>query len=210
MPKRPQTPKEELANALSHGVGLILGLIGIPFLIQKALQSGETSTLVGAITFSIGILMVYTFSTLYHSAKDIRWKSKLQVLDHVSIYFLIAGSYTPMVFAVLKADKALIFLAILWGSVLVGIFFKIFFTGRFKVLSVIIYLTMGWLAVFFANDVLEKINLETLSWIGAGGIAYTLGVLFYVKSNRPFFHAIWHVFVLAGTLAQYVAVSQLI
>ncbi|WP_026966886.1 PAQR family membrane homeostasis protein TrhA [Algoriphagus terrigena] len=210
MPKRPQTPKEELANAFSHGVGLILGLIGIPFLIQKALQSGETSTLVGVITFSIGILMVYTFSTLYHSAKDVRWKSKLQVLDHVSIYFLIAGSYTPMVFAVLKADKALIFLAILWGSVLVGIFFKIFFTGRFKVLSVIIYLTMGWLAVFFANDVLEKINLETLSWIGAGGIAYTLGVFFYVKSNRPFFHAIWHVFVLAGTFAHYVAVSQLI
>lgn len=210
MPKRPQTPKEELANALSHGVGLTMGLIGIPFLIQKALESGETSTLVGVITFSIGILMVYTFSTLYHSAKDVRWKSKLQVLDHVSIYFLIAGSYTPMIFAALKADKALIFLAILWGSVLVGIFFKIFFTGRFKVLSVIIYLTMGWLAVFFANDVLEKINLETLSWIGVGGIAYTIGVFFYVKSNRPFFHAIWHVFVLAGTFAHYMAVYQLI
>lgn len=210
MPKRPQTPKEELANALSHGVGLTMGLIGIPFLIQKALESGETSTLVGVITFSIGILMVYTFSTLYHSAKDVRWKSKLQVSDHVSIYFLIAGSYTPMIFAALKADKALIFLTILWGSVLVGIFFKIFFTGRFKVLSVIIYLTMGWLAVFFANDVLEKINLETLSWIGVGGIAYTIGVFFYVKSNRSFFHAIWHVFVLAGTFAHYVAVYQLI
>ena len=210
MPKRPQTPKEELANAFSHGVGLILGLIGIPFLIQKALQSGETSTLVGAITFSIGILMVYTFSTLYHSAKDVRWKSKLQVLDHVSIYFLIAGSYTPMIFAVLTADKALIFLAILWGSVLVGTFFKLFFTGRFKVLSVILYLTMGWLAVFFFQDILEKISFSSLAWIGAGGLAYTLGVYFYIKSEKAYFHTIWHVFVLAGTFAHYVAVYRLI
>lgn len=127
-----------------------------------------------------------------------------------SIYFLIAGSYTPMIFAVLKADKALIFLAILWVSVLAGTFFKVFFTGRFKALSVVIYLTMGWLAVFFANDVLQKITLETLSWIGAGGIAYTVGVFFYVKSDRPFFHTIWHVFVLAGTIAHFVAVYRLI
>lgn len=210
MSKRPQTPKEELANALSHGIGLVLGLIGIPFLIQKALANPEISTILGAVAFSLGIVMVYTFSTLYHASTNPRWKSKLKVLDHISIYFLIAGSYTPMVLAVLKPDKAIIFLSILWGSVLVGTFFKLFFTGRFKILSVVIYLTMGWLAVFFVDDVLGKISFETLTWIGAGGMAYTIGVYFYIQDNKPFFHTIWHVFVLVGTISHFVAVYQVI
>ncbi len=209
MPKRPQTPKEELANALSHGIGLVLGLVGIPFLLQKSIEGGQLPDLIGGTAFSIGILMVYTFSTLYHAARNPRPKSKLQVLDHISIYFLIAGSYTPMVLAVLKPDKALVFLSVLWGSVLIGTFFKLFFTGRFKILSVVIYLTMGWLAVFFVDDVLAKISFETLAWIGAGGMAYTVGVYFYVRSDQPYFHAIWHVFVLAGTIAHFVAVYQL-
>lgn len=210
MRKRPQTPKEELANALSHGLGLILGLIGIPFLILKAIDNGQSSTLIGSAAFSLGILMVYTFSTFYHASKILRWKNKLQVLDHISIYFLIAGSYTPMIFAVLQPDKALLFLSILWGSVLIGTFFKIFFTGRFKVLSVSLYLLMGWLAVFFVNDVLGQISIETLSWIAAGGLAYTAGVFFYVKSNRLYFHTVWHMFVLLGTIAHFVAVYQII
>lgn len=210
MPKRPQTQKEEFANAASHGFGLLLGLLAIPFLIQKVLKNGEAIAWIGGIAFSIGILMVYTFSTFYHAAKNPNWKSKLQVLDHIAIYFLIAGSYTPMVLAVLKQDKAIIFLSILWASVLVGTFFKIFFTGRFKVLSVAIYLTMGWLAVFFFQDIVERISLETLVWIGVGGMSYTIGVIFYVQSNRPFFHAIWHLFVLGGTIAHFVAVYQVI
>jgi hemolysin III len=210
MAKRIQTPQEELTNSLSHGLGLILGLIGIPFLIQKALEKDLITDLIGVIAFSVGILMVYTFSTIYHAAKDPKWKSKLQVLDHVSIYFLIAGSYTPMVLAVLKPDKAVLFLSILWGSVLVGTFFKLFFTGRFKILSVVIYLTMGWLAVFFFQDILARISLETLVWIGIGGLAYTVGVYFYIKSERLYFHTVWHLFVLAGTASHFVAVYQLI
>jgi len=210
MAKRLQTPQEELTNSLSHGLGLILGLIGIPFLIQKALEKNLISDLIGVIAFSLGILMVYTFSTVYHAAKNPKWKSKLQVLDHISIYFLIAGSYTPMVLTVLKQDKAMIFLSILWGSVLVGTFFKLFFTGRFKILSVVIYLTMGWLAVFFFQDILARISLETLVWIGIGGLAYTVGVYFYIKSERMYFHTIWHLFVLAGTASHFVAVFQLI
>ncbi|MDO8965995.1 hemolysin III family protein [Algoriphagus sp.] len=210
MPKRPQTPKEELANAASHGFGLLLGLIAIPFLIQKVLENGEAKAWIGGIAFSIGILMVYTFSTFYHAAKNPSWKSKLQVLDHIAIYFLIAGSYTPMVLAVLKQDKAIIFLSILWASVLVGTFFKLFYTGRFKILSIIIYLTMGWLAVFFFQDIVERISLETLVWIGVGGMAYTIGVYFYIQSNKLYFHAIWHLFVLLGTIAHFVAVFQVI
>jgi hemolysin III len=210
MAKRTQTPNEESANALSHGIGLILGLVGIPFLIQKALEKGVLSALISGIAFSLGILMVYTFSTWYHAAKDRSLKSKLQVLDHISIFFLIAGSYTPMVLAVLQKDKAILFLSILWISVLVGTFFKLFFTGRFKVLSVAIYLLMGWLAVFFLDEVLGKISFETLVWIGAGGLAYTIGVFFYVKSDKPYFHTVWHLFVLAGTIAHFVAVYQIL
>ncbi|OOG75367.1 hemolysin III family protein [Algoriphagus sp. A40] len=210
MSKRLQTPKEELANAISHGIGLVLGLIGIPFLIQKAAETDQLSALIGGIAFSFGIVMVYTFSTLYHASKNPRWKGKLQIWDHISIYFLIAGSYTPMVLAVLKQDKAILFLLILWASVLIGSLFKLFFTGRFKVLSVVIYLTMGWLAVFFFQDILEKISFETLAWIGAGGLAYTVGVYFYIKSDKPYYHTIWHVFVLVGTFAHFVAVYQLL
>ncbi|MDF2157484.1 hemolysin III family protein [Algoriphagus sp. CAU 1675] len=208
--KRVQSPSEERANALSHGLGLVLGIIGIPFLILKAWEQEDSKFLIGAIAFSMGILMVYGFSTAYHAAKDSRKKDRLQIMDHVSIYFLIAGSYTPMVLAILNTEKALLFLSIIWVSVLIGTFFKLFFTGKFKTLSVIIYLTMGWLAVLFFNDLVEKIPLETLIWIGAGGLSYTLGVFFYVKSNRPFFHTIWHVFVLGGTAAHFVAVYQLV
>ena len=205
--KRPQTPSEEKANALTHGLGLVLGIVGIFFLFNQP-QDGKT--LIGTLAFSLGVVMVYGFSTAYHAARDSIKKSRLQVMDHVSIYFLIAGSYTPMILAILQTDKAILFLSIIWGSVWVGTFFKIFYTGRFKTLSVVIYLTMGWLAIFFFNDLLEKLSFETLFWIGSGGLSYTLGVLFYVKSERLYFHSIWHVFVLGGTAAHFVAVYQLI
>ncbi|MFC5192092.1 hemolysin III family protein [Algoriphagus aquatilis] len=209
-PKRAQTPEEEWANAWSHGIGLMLGAIGIPFLFSYALQSQNQGSWIGAATFSLGIVMVYGFSTAYHAAKNPKKKSKLQVMDHVSIYFLIAGSYTPMVLSILKMETAVIFLGIIWGSVLIGTFFKLFFTGKFKTLSVVIYLTMGWLAVFFIQDLVEKISWDTLTWIGLGGLSYTIGVFFYVKSEKLYYHAIWHLFVLGGTAAHFVAVYQLI
>ena len=210
MSKREQTSKEELANAASHALGLVLGLIGIPFLIVKAMENGRFSALIAAMAFALGILMVYASSTMYHFAKNRKLKNRLQVLDHISIFFLIAGSYTPMVLAVLPKNQAIIFLSILWGSVLIGTFFKLFFTGRFKILSVAIYLLMGWLAVFFIFDILEKISFQNLAWIGVGGLCYTIGVYFYMKSNKPYYHSIWHLFVLGGTISHFVVVYQII
>lgn len=210
MPKRPQSPQEELANALSHGIGLLAALVAIPFLIRKAMENQEPTALVGAAVFSLGVVMVYTFSTLYHSVRSAKKKARLQVLDHISIYFLIAGSYTPMMLAVLAPDRALVFLGILWGSVLAGSVLKLFFTGRFKVLSVAIYLLMGWLAVFFLEDIAAKISFKTLAWVGAGGLAYTAGVFFYVQSDKPFYHTVWHIFVLAGTACHFVAVYGMV
>jgi len=208
--KRVQTPAEEQANAISHGIGLVLGILGIPFLMIKAASLSDPKFLFGCIAFSIGIVMVYGFSTAYHAARNPIRKANLQIMDHVSIYFLIAGSYTPMVLAILNTEKALLFLGIIWSSVLIGTFFKLFFTGKFKLLSVVLYLTMGWLAVFFFNDLVEKLSLEILFWIGAGGLSYTIGVFFYVKSEKRFFHTIWHVFVLGGTMAHFVAVFSLL
>lgn len=207
--KRPQTVEEEKLNALSHGIGLVFGILSIPFLVSKAWQQNDFKYFLGAVAFSLGIVMVYGFSTAYHAAKNPKKKAKLQIMDHVSIYFLIAGSYTPMVLAILKTDKAILFLSFIWASVLIGTFFKLFYTGKFKTLSVVIYLTMGWLAVFFVKDLVERLSMETLAWTGAGGLSYTLGVIFYVQSNRPYFHTIWHIFVLGGTAAHFVAVYQL-
>ena len=208
--KRIQTPREENFNALSHGIGLALACISLPFIILKSLESNQPFSWVGALLFCLGTLMVYGFSTAYHATKAPQKKARLQIMDHVSIYFLIAGSYTPMILAILPLESALIFLSVIWGSVLVGTFFKVFFTGKFKTLSVIIYLTMGWLAVFFFDDLVEKISWDTLTWIGLGGLSYTVGVYFYVKSEKLYYHAIWHLFVLAGTAAHYVAVYQLV
>jgi hemolysin III len=209
-PKRTQTPAEELANAWTHGVGLVAGIIAIPYLLNQAFSSKKEWVVLGALTFSLGVLMVYGFSTAYHATVIPEKKSKLQIMDHVSIYFLIAGSYTPMILSILKKETAIFFLGIIWGSVLIGTFFKLFFTGKFKTLSVIIYLTMGWLAVFFIQDLIEKISWETLTWISLGGLSYTIGVYFYVKSERLFFHSIWHLFVLGGTVSHFVAVRQLL
>lgn len=208
--KRAQSPLEELANAWTHGIGLVAGILAIPFLLNQAFSSDKEWAVLGAFTFGLGLLMVYGFSTAYHATVNPEKKSKLQIMDHVSIYFLIAGSYTPMILAILKKETALIFFGIIWGSVLVGTFFKLFFTGKFKTLSVIIYLTMGWLAVFFIQDLIEKISWDTLIWIGIGGMSYTVGVYFYVKSEKLYYHAIWHLFVLAGTSAHFVAVYQLV
>ncbi len=209
MQKRPQSSREERANALSHGVGLLAALVAIPFLLLKVAQKSEPFALVGVLAFSLGILMVYTFSTLYHSAKAPILKSKLQVWDHISIFFLIAGSYTPVIFAAVSPDRAWIYLSLLWISVAAGTVLKLFFTGRFKVISVAIYLLMGWLAVFFLDDIAAKIRLETLYWIVAGGLAYTAGVFFYVQSNKPFYHTVWHVFVLTGTACHFMAVYRM-
>ncbi len=209
-PKRAQTPNEEYANAWSHGTGFILSLIAIPFLLKSALETENKGLILGALFFSLGVLMVYGFSTAYHAAIDPKKKSRLQILDHVSIYFLIAGSYTPMILAILNLKSAIIFLSFIWGSVLVGTFFKLFFTGKFKTLSVIIYLTMGWLAVFFIQDLVEKVPWNTLSWIGAGGLSYSIGVYFYVKSEKLYYHTIWHLFVMGGTSAHFVVVFHLL
>jgi hemolysin III len=210
MLKRLQTDKEEFYNAWSHGIGFLLGLIGIPFLLIRANGFIAPGLFLACLAFSIGILMVYSSSTLYHLAKPGHRKDYFQKADHISIYFLIAGSYTPMILTVLPREKAVLFLTILWTFVLAGSIFKFFFAGKYKFVSVGLYLAMGWISIFLLKGMWENLSGEVLTWIAVGGLSYTVGVFFYVNSNRLYYHAIWHVFVLFGTISHFIAVMLIL
>lgn len=208
MSERAQTLNEEIANAITHGIGVLFGLVFLPIVVVKAWNGGWADVL-SAVAFSVGMLMVYTSSTLYHAVRSPKWKDILQIGDHISIYYLIAGSYTPLVIRYLSAEGAIAFLSVMWGMALFGTVFKLFFTRRFPLLSVSIYLFMGWMISFIAGPLIKQVPADLLAWIVAGGLSYTSGVFFYVKSHRKYFHTIWHVCVFMGTVCHAVFVYQL-
>lgn len=198
--------KEELANSLTHGLGVVLGIIGIPILIVYAIQHGEGLYLWGVSIFSFSLLLLYLSSTLYHSIQHPEIKPVLRIFDHIGIYFLIAGTYTPFIFFFVNNQTGHLFLGLLWGCALLGSILKIFFTGRFDLLSTIIYLMMGWTIVFIARPIFTAMSSEGILWVSLGGAFYTLGVIFYRWKKLPYSHAIWHLFVLGGTGSHYVAI----
>lgn len=208
MQGRIQTNNEEMLNAITHAAGIVFCLVAMPFLLINAYQNHTPPVFWGVFAFGAGMLMVYTSSTLYHAVKHQRAKDFLHRLDHMSIYFLIAGTYTPLVIRYLPPTTAAIFLSVMWGLVLAGVVFKLFFTRRFQVVSLLIYLAMGWMLVFIIKPAWEYIPLSILGWIIAGGISYTAGVYFFIRSRVSYFHAIWHCFVLGGTIAHYVCIYK--
>jgi len=204
--ERIQSFKEEVANAVTHGAGVIFALIGIPFLITYAIDKGNAATVWSVSMFSVGMLMVYISSTLYHAIQNPGTKFKLRIWDHISIFFMIAGSYTPILQKYADEATATKFLVLLWSIALVGVVKKIFFTGRFEALSLFLYLGMGWMAVFIVGPLASKIPTDILTLLIVGGLSYTLGVIFYVWHNLSFHHSIWHLFVLGGTVTHYFAI----
>ncbi len=206
MEVRIQTRNEELANGFSHILGVLFCLIGMPFLIAKASAQHNLITELSVIVFGIGMLLVYSFSSLYHLAQKEKTKQLFKIADHISIYYLIAGTYSPLMVIYLKKETALVFLGIMWLIVLLGTFFKVFYVDRFRFLSVLFYLLMGWMIVFVIKPLWGVIPLAVFLWILSGGLSYTAGVYFYVKGDRNYFHTIWHFFVLVGTIFHYVAV----
>lgn len=204
--ERIQSLKEEIANAITHGAGVVFALIAIPFLITYAIEKGNAATVWSVSMFSFGMLMVYLSSTLYHAIQHPKAKFKLRVWDHISIFLMIAGSYTPILQKYADDATATKFLIVLWSIAAIGIVKKIFFTGRFEALSLILYLGMGWMAVFIIGPLAEKIPSGIFTLLIVGGLSYTLGVIFYVWKNLAFQHAIWHVFVLGGSITHYFAV----
>ena len=203
-------PREELANALTHGVGAAAALAAGAVLVTLAALRGDGWILAASIVFGVAMLLLYTASTLYHAVTHPVVKGRLKVFDHCAIYLLIAGTYTPFTLVGLRGPTGWWLFGAIWTLAMLGVIFKLFFTGRFKLVSTIIYVAMGWLVVVAIKPVLQHLDNWTLGWLFAGGLFYTGGTWFYMHQKLKYAHAIWHVFVLLGSLSHYVAVMSLI
>ena len=199
--------REELASAWTHGVGALASVTGGGALITFAALGGDAWQLLSAIVFSLTLLLLYTSSTLYHAVRREVARARLRVLDHCAIFLLIAGTYTPFALVSLRGPWGWTLFGVVWGLATVGIVFKLFFTGRLKLLPTGIYLGMGWLSLIAVRPIVAAVSVETLVWLVAGGLAYTLGTAFYHSRRIPFAHAVWHLFVMAGSACHFVAVA---
>lgn len=195
-----QTAKEEKWNAATHLAGLVFFAGGLVALVLKAVEGGSAKAILSSVVFGVSLILVYLSSSLYHLQKDPEKKKKLRVLDHANIFVLIAGTYTPLTLLILNNTAGWIFFGIEWGLAIAGIVLKIFYTGRFQKLSLGIYLFMGWLIVIDISELIEKLPPDSFQFILYGGIAYTLGIVFYLFKRIYFSHVMWHLFVLAGSL----------
>ena len=199
-------PKEEQLNVYSHLLGIILSCIGFVFLIQKSIEKHNSIQTLSFCIFGLSMIILYTASTLYHSATAPLKRARLKIFDHVSIYLLIAGSYTPFTLVSLKDHEGWIIFFIVWAFACIGIIIKLFFTGRFKVISTLMYVFMGWMIVFTWKDLTTTLSEDGIYWLIAGGISYTVGAVLYSIKKIPLNHAIFHVFVLIGTFCHYISV----
>lgn len=196
---------EEKANFISHGIGLLIFLFGVPLLVFKASSSEDFWAIIGNLIFGVSLLMVYTSSTLYHGVFKLELRKKLRVIDHICIYFLIAGSFSPFILVYLQTETGYLVFAILWFMVLVGSVFKYFFTHRFNLVATLAYVAMGCMAFFILEPLTKAIPAISTNWLIFGGLSYTIGVVFYLWKKLKYNHFIWHVFVLMGSIAHFLA-----
>ncbi len=201
------TRAEEWANIVTHGFGALLSVVGLSALIILAVPQGEINLLVGCSIFGISLVILYTASTLYHSVRSPRLKHILRIVDHSAIYLLIAGTYTPFVLIYFDGGWVWTLLCLEWGIAVVGIILKLFYTGRFGIASTIAYIAMGWLVVVGMKPLLAAAPMGSVIWLATGGLLYTGGVVFFAWSRLPFNHAIWHLFVLGGSICQFLALA---
>lgn len=206
-PDRPQSLAEEIANSLSHGLGLLAALAALPVLIVPAIRHGYATELVGATVYGLTMVMLYLSSTLYHALPPGPAKVRLGKIDHGAIYLFIAGSYTPFSLGVLNGVWGWTLFGLVWPLALVGVTLKILDKLKHPLLSTGLYLAMGWLVVIAAVPLLERVSPTGLAWLLAGGLAYSIGTIFYLTDARlKFGHFVWHLFVLAGTSCHFFAV----
>ena len=199
---------EEIAHAVTHGVGCLLAVAGLVILVMQATARGDTWEVVGSAIFGATLVLLYLASTLYHAVTAPRAKSVLKRIDHAAIYLLIAGSYTPLCLGPLRGPWGWSLFGVVWGLGLSGAVLDVATARRFKWLSITVYLLMGWLAVTALRPLLANLDRTTLYWFASGGLFYTGGVTFYLWKNLPWHHAIWHVFVLLGSGCHWVAVQR--
>lgn len=191
--------RDELLSAAIHGIGILLSLIGLMFLIKKGVASRDGGTAIGYILYGLTMILLYSSSTFYHLVQPGDPKRLLRIFDHMSIYLLIAGTYTPVTIAVAGTWGSIIFSTI-WGLAVFGMFFKIFFWGRLNLIHVLFYIVMGWVIVLGWNRLSATVEPDFLKMAIAGGITYTLGTIVYALNKIPYYHALWHLFVLGGSV----------
>jgi hemolysin III len=199
--------REEVANAVTHGVGLVLSLIGMPILILAALDRGERATVIGASVFGATLIALYSASTLYHAIPHPTLKQKLRVVDHAAIYLLIAGTYTPFTLGVLRGTWGWTLFGIVWTLAALGVLFKVVFgSGAMAKVSTAIYVAMGWVIIIAIKPLMASMEHAGLMLLVAGGLCYTGGVIFYVDRRRAWTHPVWHLCVMGGSVCHYFAV----
>ena len=200
----------EKLNSITHLVGAILALVGFGSLLTIAFEQAHWRIVVSFVVFGLTLILLYTMSTLYHSLQSVKLKKVFQQLDHVSIYLLIAGTYTPYMLLSLKGDGGMLMLALVWGLAVIGLVIDVLIVKRIEWLQIIIYLAMGWICVFKYSSLQNAIPGPGITWLTVGGIAYTVGIVFYVLDDfdkLKHAHGIWHLFVLMGSVSHFISIA---
>jgi hemolysin III len=201
---------QERIASITHGFGLVLSMIGFLGLLYLGVTHGDLWLLVSYVIYGLSLMALYLASTLYHGMQRPDVKRRLRILDHIGIYLLIAGTYTPFMLVGLRGPLGWTMLAVIWAMAFLGILWKIFFLGKLEVLAVIGYIVMGVAGVVLLKDMIAAVPMETICWLALGGAIYILGVFFYAIERIPYNHVIWHVFVMSASLAHFIAVLTLI
>jgi hemolysin III len=203
-----ETLGETIANTATHGLGLLLSIVGLVVLVVLAARRGTTLHVVSCSVYGATLVILYAASTLYHSLnqKYPRFRRLLRTIDHASIYLLIAGTYTPFTLLILRGAWGWSLFGVIWGLALCGVVLKAFWVDRFKILSPLIYLAMGWLVVIAIKPLLMSLPLAGFAWLMAGGVCYSGGLLFYAFDKKPHFHAVWHLCVMGGSIFHFFAI----
>jgi hemolysin III len=208
--QREQTPEEEIINAIIHGIGVGLSIAALVILLIFGSIYGDTWHIVSFSIYGTTLILLYLASTLYHSFPKGRWKNIFHVIDHSSIFLLIAGTYTPITLTALRGPWGWSLFGTVWAIALFGIIMKLIWFDRFKVVSLVLYAVMGWLVIVAIKPLLETLNNISLIFLLAGGLSYTIGIIFYVWRRLKFGHAIWHLLVLAGSILHFFGVFYLL
>ncbi len=196
----------EIANAVTHGIGTLLAIAGLVLLVVYASNYGNTWHVVSFTIYGSTLVLLFLSSTLYHSIQHPEAKRILRIIDHSAIYLLIAGTYTPFTLVTLQGVQGWVLFGVIWSLALLGILYKIFFINRHVIISTLFYLLMGWMIVFSIKDLFQGLSTNGIILLGAGGLSYTLGMIFYAGRNRLLMHAIWHLFVLGGSICHFFAI----
>lgn len=200
------SPLEEKINIITHGLGIPLSIVALIFLIINASINGDTLDLISFIIFGVSLILVYTASTLFHSTQNLKQRRRFNLIDHASIYVLIAGTYTPFALITLEGKIGWIIFSIIWGLAILGIIYKILYIGKSRLISTASYVIMGWLIIAAINPLVNNLSLQGLVWLFGGAISYSVGAFLYSRRKLKFNHATFHIFVLMGSFCHFISI----